>query len=277
MKNVISISRRTDIPKWHTSWLINALRENKATYIHPARGISSVSLQPEEVHSLVLWSKDYDNLLAEKELLKYLNAYNIYLHFTITGLGTTFWEPRTIHSSHALKQMAKLIEIFGTERVNWRFDPIVFWQENGSLKSNAETFKQLCRCIGELGVKTCTFSFAQWYSKCMRRAAKHSINYVDPPVIVKKQMLAVIAEIASSNGIKLSCCAQKEWVGELGIKKARCIDGEFLTILAGGRAASIEKDRSQRSQCGCTRSIDIGSYSQRCLHGCIYCYANPII
>lgn len=275
MKNVISISRRTDIPRWHTTWLLKALKEKQATYLHPTRRISSISLRPEEVHTLVLWSKDYRNFLEESELLKYLSVYNIYLHFTITGMGQSFWEPRTIDPAEALTQMGQLVKIFGAEKINWRFDPILFWKENGSLKSNAVGFEQLAYFIRNLGIERCTFSFAQWYGKCIRRVTKHGIAYVDPPLETKEDTLALIAQTALSSQLQLFCCAQNKWVGRFSIKQGKCINGELLASLAGGEPAPLEKDTSQRSQCGCTQSIDIGSYSQSCYHNCLYCYANP--
>lgn len=276
-KPVISISRRTDIPRWHSSWLLQALQEKRASYVSPAKTIASVSLDPKETHSLVFWSKDYRSLLESGELRQLLKAYSVYFHFTVTGLGGSFWEPKSIPPAEALVQLGKLVRLFGPERMNWRFDPIVFWREE-ALRSNAERFESLASFVASVGIRRCTFSFAEWYGKCVRRATKIGLAYFDPPIAEKLEWLERIARAADSAGIELYSCAQSNWVGRFGIGRGSCVDARLLSSLRkDSEPASPKKDSSQRSQCGCTESIDIGSYSQGCHHGCIYCYANPIV
>jgi DNA repair photolyase len=61
-----------------------------------------------------------------------------------------------------------------------------------------------------------------------------------------------------------------------GIRPSACINGRLLQELhPNGAPVSVRKDRTQRRECRCTESVDIGSYTQTCPHSCVYCYANP--
>ena len=84
--NVISASRRTDIPAFYTPWFINRLNAGYACYSHPySDRMHRVSLRPEDVHSVVFWSKDYRPLLPHLDEM-HSRGYRTCFHYTITGL-----------------------------------------------------------------------------------------------------------------------------------------------------------------------------------------------
>ena len=69
---VISASRRTDLLGCFPGVMIERLRE------YP----------PQDVHSVVVWTKNPQNMIMEGELRKVLREYRlIYVHLTITGMG----------------------------------------------------------------------------------------------------------------------------------------------------------------------------------------------
>ena len=75
----------------------------------------------------------------------------------------------------------------------------------------------------------------------------------------------------------MMACCDDELIEISGVEKAHCINGSVLQRLKG-EPCSLAKDYGQRKNCGCTESIDIGSYDLHpCHHGCIYCYANPAL
>jgi DNA repair photolyase len=163
-------------------------------------------------------------------------------------------------------------------RVSVRFDPIVFWEEDGRIKSNIQFFEELAPRVASLGIKDIRFSFAQWYRKATRRAARLGFSYVDPSREEKLQKAQELNQIARHWGLNLYACSQNFLADIPGIQASACISGQLLQNLnPRGEAVSTEKDKSQRKECGCTESVDVGSYTQSCPHSCLYCYANPKI
>lgn len=274
--NVISCSRRTDIPRWHSDWLEGCLRRGHVDFTAPRGGRRSVSLLREDIHSLVLWSKDYSRLLANRGLAARLKTLNPYFHFTITGLGGSFWEEDVPKWRACLDQLRQLAGEFGPERVNWRFDPIVFWRKDGGAGSNLNLFAEIAPLVAAAGVAGCTFSFACWYRKTRKRIRDAGIEVVDPGDEAKLAACKKLTEGAAGNGLTLSSCAQPLWAELPDIQRSQCIDAELLIGLrADGAEPSRARDSSQRPSCLCSKSIDIGSYGQRCGSvSCLYCYAN---
>jgi len=81
-----------------------------------------------------------------------------------------------------------------------------------------------------------------------------------------------IAKIAKDNGIKVGSCAENIDLDGIGVEHNCCIDKDLMEDIIGSRL-KVEKDKNQRSECGCMESIDIGTYNT-CKNGCKYCYAN---
>ncbi len=280
MKKVISASRRTDLVAFFPEELAGMLEEKKARVYGPSGHTYSVGLDPQDVHSIVLWSKNFDNLINNCfRLRERLEQYDsLYCHFTISGLGGSFIENGVPSPDMALQQLDSLIEIVGLpEKISVRFDPIVFWETwKGGLKTNLDFFEILAPSLAAKGIRTIRFSFAQWYNKAKRRAEQAGFVYVDPSVEEKKDRAADLATIAKTWNLFLYSCSQKFLIEVPGINPSACINGTLLQSLHPLKEkTSSKKDKSQRSECGCTESVDIGSYSLSCPHSCLYCYANP--
>jgi len=83
--NIISVSRRTDIPACYSDWFFNRLKEGfvqvrKSMETKPKR----VSLKPEDVRCFVFWTKNPGPMLGRLDELK---DYHFYFHFTLTPYG----------------------------------------------------------------------------------------------------------------------------------------------------------------------------------------------
>lgn len=260
-------------------WLASILGERKVLVHGPSGHVYSVDLKPENVHTLVLWSKNFSNILLDRfGLRSAVKAYaQLYFHFTVTGLGGGFIERGVPSPEEALRQLDSLVDIAGhPDRVSLRFDPVVFWKEKGEVRANLPFFSRIAEEARALGVKRIRFSFAQWYGKAIRRTERHRFFYLDPSPEEKKNNAFNLSEIAGRHGLSLYSCCQDFLAEVPGIMPSACIDGHLLRALhPAGEPAPTNKDESQRRECRCTESVDIGSYTQSCPHSCLYCYANP--
>jgi hypothetical protein len=276
---VISASRRTDLPARFPDWLAKALADESAAVIGPSGRAFIADLRPAAVHTIVLWSKDFSSLLEGRHALRaLLGKYDqVFLHFTITGLGGTFIEGGVLPPEKALAQVGPLAEAAGhPRRVSLRFDPVVWWNEAGRERTNLDFFERLAPRAAAEGITDIRFSLTQWYGKARRRAARSGFEFIDPPVERKLEAARHLAGVAADWKLNLASCSQDFLTEVPGITASACIDGRLLAELHPGREpASLLKDKSQRPECGCTESVDIGSYTQTCPHACVYCYANP--
>jgi hypothetical protein len=271
MLNIVSVSRRTDIPAFYWPWFMNRVKERFACYANPFGGqVYSVSLEPEDVVALVFWSRNYQPALADLPLLE--QGYKFYFHYTITGLPAEF-EPNVVATDEAIGTFKQLARRYSPKHVQWRFDPIV-------ISSKTDVAERL-RAFGEIAARLegfterCYFSFVDFYDKTRRNlgklAAETGVECRDPGPAEKGQMAQEMLKIAENHGLSLHACCE-DLVAAGGIHKAHCVDGELIHELFPERLA-VTQHQPTREQCGCFASKDIGAYDT-CVHGCVYCYAN---
>lgn len=253
---VLSASRRTDLAGCFPNVLEERLRE------YP----------PEVVHSLVIWTKNPRNLVMEGELKEALKKYRqIYLHLTITGMGGGEFEPLIPPWKETVGMIGPLVELVKDPgRISWRFDPILEVEGGGRTYSNFPCFPRLCTAIAPWGIKTCRVSWVSAYQKVVRRLAGRGWSLVSADRERRKKQVEGLKTVARTHGMEVFFCSME------GLPVSRCIDGELLSrIHPDGVSCSREKARGQRPLCGCTHSLDIGWYSLKCSHECMYCYATP--
>lgn len=235
-----------------------------------------VSLKPGDVHTIVLWTKDFSRVLANiGEVRDALARYDqIFCHFTITGLGRSKLEPRVPPWEATVEQLPELIELCDdARRIAVRFDPIVHWHDQEQIKSNLPLAEPIFKECSRNGIHNIKISFATLYGKVLRRGW----DWHDPPSEEKLKIAAELLELADFLGLTLHACSDP-LLERAGIPPSKCIDGQLLSELhPRGFLAPFSKDRGQREYCNCTVSLDIGSYEMRCPNGCLYCYANPVI
>lgn len=284
MKQVISFSRRTDGIAFYMNRLEMAIEEEVIVVRNPInKKISQVSLKPHDVAGFVLWSKDFHNFLKKWEIFsKYTpsillsnETIPVYFHFTRNSIVKVL-EPLTPSLEKSFSQLDELIEITSSDHIMWRFDPIVFWKEDGILVNNLDDFKEIALNFADFGVKRCTISFASYYAKVERRMKKYSFNYYKPSIKEMTKITKELIKIANQYKIKIYACCNPDLLKIPQIFQAHCVEGNYLSKLWNIKL-SLAKDYGQREACGCTKSRDIGGYNKEweCHHGCLYCYANP--
>ena len=277
MKTVISASRRTDIPAFYLDWFINAIKNKSIQIQNPLykKYFKRVDLSPSFVEWIIFWSRNYDKFLKN---VHFFDEYNLFFHFTILSHNFML-EKTSIPISRALIQIEELVSKFGADRIIWRYDPIIFWNESGSVKSNynQKEFLYLCEKMQSFGISKCYFSFVTNYAKFkFRFKSKFPVFTIEENQSkYYPDALKSMTAIAKEHKINLySCCDDKLLNSD--ILKGSCISGNLLNEISGKKTVSTAKN-STREDCGCTKSIDVGNYAQQpCYFGCIYCYANPV-
>ena len=281
---VISASRRTDIPAFYMDWFMEQIKKGVFEVTNPyTRRKSIVTATPEQIHTIVFWSKDYAPFIKGgfgETLLK--KGYNLFFNFTINS-NIPLLEPRVPSLKQRLVQLRDLSRNFDSKTINWRFDPICFYTyEEKVIKDTLHDFSRIAAWASQCGVTRCITSFMDHYAKIKKRIKSISgFSFIDPILSQKVEILLEMEKKLSEKKIDLYTCCEKEVLNALppgsSIRKSSCIPNDLFVKIFGGNLSFI-KDTGQRSSkgCGCMISVDIGSYHLHpCYHNCLFCYANP--
>ncbi|NLB77481.1 MAG: DUF1848 domain-containing protein [Clostridiaceae bacterium] len=264
---IISASRRTDIPSFYSDWFFNRIKESFVYVRNPMNihQVSKVSLSPDVVDGIVLWTKNPLPMLGR---LNELAQYHYYFQFTLNSYQSDVEVNLPSKNNVIIPVFQKLADMIGPDRVVWRYDPI-FLNEKYTINYHAEYFEKLARRLKDY-TRKCTISFIDNYRNTVNNV--RSLN-IDNLAEQDKEILAkTLSVIAHEHGLAMDTCAEGIDLSKYGITHAHCIDDRLLEKISG-YGLKIEKDKSQRLECGCVSSIDIGLYNT-CKNGCKYCYAN---
>ena len=258
-RQVISASRRTELVGHYADYLAKRLAE----------------IGPERVHTVVLWTKDPSNLLRHTALRRSLtDVGQVFVHWTLTGLGGTFLEPNVPRAQDQLRLMDDIVAYVGApERVHWRYDPLVSAKQGVEQVGNVtvESFLPLAEGFARAGVTVVHTSFVTMYRKVIRRLAATGVAMSQFAPEERRQILGQLSDAAAGLGLRIQTCC------EPGFPVGRCVDGELLRELHPDREpCRVDGARDQRELCGCTVSLDIGRYLP-CPNRCLYCYAHPAV
>ena len=203
------------------------------------------------------------------------------IHFSITTLGNTKWEPGVMKWQDMIERVGKFIKQgLDPNMVTLRIDPIV------PGVTQIKDVESLIKRASEFGIKNVKFSVMDYYrttSIFMKNLGYNYEKYYDkrdgefytharPDVIkgVSEKML----QIANKYGVKLSTCAEPGVIP--GISKQGCLSVEQINNILGTHIEDkAEANNKQRQLCTCYGGkVDVLRYNSNCASSCMYCYAH---
>ena len=264
---IISASRRTDIPTYYSNWFFNRIMDGYVLVRNPmnAHQISKIALNPDVVDGIVFWTKNPIPMLNQ---LNVLRDYMYYFQFTLNSYAQDVEAHVPNKQKHIIPAFKKLSDMISPDRVIWRYDPI-FLNDTYTPEYHIRYFERIAKELSPY-TKKCTISFIDFYRNTSKNVSGLSLR--DFSEETQKSLVKELAAIAHSYGLQIDTCAEGIELQEYGIEHARCVDDRLLSKLLDC-PLDIGKDKSQRLECGCIESIDIGAYNT-CRNGCKYCYAN---
>ncbi len=267
----ISASRRTDVPRFFLNEFFDAWQKGEISYDAGYGRSYTLSLRPADVLGYIFWSKDFSAFIKHPHFERLIEQNNAVFHYTINDCADL--EPNVAPLTDRLETLARLCGLVGPERVMWRFDPICkYRRKDGQVVTNFSAFFDILPHVEKAGVKRCYFSYMSHYPKLKKRDVLFDDFDEQERTALGKELLYATLKA----GIKLYNCCNPEVLGLVpDILQAHCIDDELLreTDRFGVHPKLFLKPT--RKGCGCFESRDVGSYLQKCLHRCMYCYANP--
>ena len=267
VKQIISVSRRTDIPAFYSKWFINRVREGYANYpnpIYPKR-IHTVSLSPETVAGFVFWTRNPKPLMPHLEELDNL-GFAYYFQYTVVNYPKNI-EPHSPQLDKAIKTFAELSRRIGKNKVIWRYDPIIINTDGLDVSWHKENFRKILHELSEFTEKVIV-SIVDPYEKTKRQIGdEQSGTQYEPNEY--KDLLSWIVKQATGAGIIVQSCGEA-LLSVKGIEKGACVDANLMEHISGSKVSKAR--HNQRDGCLCHRSVDIG-VNNTCGFGCKYCYA----
>lgn len=229
-----------------------------------AHQISRIPLTPDVVDCIVFWTKNPIPMIPRLDELK---DYTYYFQFTLTGYGRDMERNLPDKKEKLIPAFKELSDKIGPERVIWRYDPIAF-NNVYTAEYHIKAYTQIAEALKGYTEKS-VISFVDMYQKIQKNMKEMDISEASDETM--HSFAKSLYEIATANGMVLATCAEKIDLASIGIEHNACIDGKLIEKICGGKIKA-KKDPSQRSECQCVESREIGSYNT-CSNGCKYCYA----
>lgn len=205
------------------------------------------------------------------------------IHFSITTLGGTKWEPGVMKWQDMIERVGKFIKQgLDPKMVTLRIDPIV------PGVTQIKDVELLIKRASELGIKNVKFSVMDYYRTTSIFMKNLGYNYEKngyeklangefKPNASQEKVKRISEEmlkIANKYGVKLSTCAEPGVIP--GISKQGCLSVQQINNILGTHIEDkAEANNRQRQLCTCYGGkVDVLRYNSNCASSCMYCYAH---
>ena len=288
---VVSASRATDIPAFFADWFSKRLEAGYCAWVNPFNANQKLFVSFAKTRAFVFWSKN------PKPLFQYLpqvedRGIGYYFQFTLNDYEAENLEPGVASLEKRIKTFLELSERIGSDRVIWRFDPLLIGRGLSTEGLLDKINGVADRIQGATHKLVTSFADISAYRKVQSNLGKTGGAFREMNADEIETISSGLVDLRRRTGLIVSTCAENVDLSRYGIAHNRCVDDELLVKLYPnddqlmnflGRSSQddlfsalptkVKKDPGQRKECGCIVSKDIGSYNT-CPHLCNYCYAN---
>lgn len=212
------------------------------------------------------------------------------IHFSITSLGNTEWEPGVMKYNDMLDRIQEYIEDgLDPESVTIRIDPIV------PGVTRLQDIEEIIKRGSEMGIKRFRFSVmdiykdiipylkqlnydtSKYYNQADVEAMQNGVYRNGNAIHATAEMLNAIADemlkLKEKYNIELGTCAEP--LVRAGISREGCLSVDAVNRMLGTSIEDLGTENNKfRKECSCYgNKTDVFAYNSRCASHCLYCYA----
>ena len=261
---IINTGQRTDIPAFYSRWLVNRLKAGFVLVRNPynPQQVTRYRLTPDVVDFIGFCTKNPAPMLPHME---WLRPFGQYWYVTVTPYGKDI-EPHVPDKRLVLESFRRLSDIVGTDRIGWRYDPILISAE-WPAERHIRAFEFMAKALAG-STRNVVISFIDLYEKTKRNFPEVRSVSPEERLSLGKALIA----IARQHGMTVRPCAEGDELAPFGADCGGCMTVPMIERALGQRLR-VPAFSQARSACACYLGGDIGAYNT-CGHLCRYCYAN---
>lgn len=199
------------------------------------------------------------------------------IHFSITGLGGTKWEPGVMKPNDLLDRIADFIKQgLDPEMVTVRIDPIV------PGVTSTQMIENIVKRASEMGIKKIRYSVMDRYKTTSKYVEAIGYDYskyypqggLHATQEVRDKIDSFMVSMKEKYGVELFTCAEPNSKYADKISKEACLSVAAVNNMLGTSIPETATG-SQRQLCSCFGGkTDLLRYDNKCSSSCVYCYAH---